>query len=184
MAFARELGVVGADTCRFLAPDGVHGAEILSQGRGEWIVRLGMRDVREAVNMRAADAEGWFMDTGARHFVVTDPGMCGELESLDVEQKGGLLRWDDAFAPMGTNVDFVRLNPDGSLSVRTFEKGVEGETLACGTGITASAIAAHLQWGTGTHCLLHAREADLSVDFTQDGHGARAVFLSGPVTKI
>lgn len=183
VAYARELGVVGSGACRFLAPDGLHRAQILSEGPGEWMVRLGMKDVHNAARVRAGNVEGWFLDTGARHFVVTDAALCAELENMDVEAQGKALRWDNAFAPMGANVNFVRKNADGSLSVRTFEKGVEGETLACGTGITASAIAANLQWGTGTDCLLHARRADLRVDFIQEGCGAREVFLTGPVDK-
>lgn len=184
VAFARELGVTGGGRCRFLAPDGMHVAEILSGQEGRWSVRLGMKDVREAVRMQVAGVRGWFLDTGARHFVVTDESVCAAIGELDVMEKGKALRWEDAFAPMGANIDFVRRNADSSLTVRTFEKGVEGETLACGTGITASAIAANLEWGVVPGSTVHAREADLRVDFKPDGTGAREVFLTGPVEKL
>ena len=81
---------------------------------------------------------GLFLNTGTRHFVK----FVDDVEQIDIDTEGKTLRWDPAFAPVGTNVNFVHVAPDG-LHVRTFEKGVEGETLACGTGLTASAIAAY-----------------------------------------
>jgi diaminopimelate epimerase len=81
---------------------------------------------------------GLFLNTGTRHFVK----FVDDVEMVDIDKEGKALRWDPAFAPIGTNVNFVHVAPDG-LHVRTFEKGVEGETLACGTGLTASAIAAY-----------------------------------------
>ena len=81
---------------------------------------------------------GLFLNTGTRHFVK----FVDDVEKVDIDKEGKALRWDPAFAPVGTNVNFVHVAPDG-LHVRTFEKGVEGETLACGTGLTASAIAAY-----------------------------------------
>ena len=81
---------------------------------------------------------GYYLNTGTRHFVKFVP----DVEVVDVETEGKALRWNEAFAPIGTNVNFVHVAPDG-LHVRTFEKGVEGETLACGTGLTAAAIAAY-----------------------------------------
>ena len=81
---------------------------------------------------------GYFLNTGTRHFVK----FVEDVEQVDVDAEGKAFRWDPAFAPIGTNVNFVHVAPDG-LHVRTFEKGVEGETLACGTGLTASAIATY-----------------------------------------
>jgi len=68
-----------------------------------------------------------------------------DVEAVDIATEGRTARWDPLFAPIGANADFVSVGADGTLHVRTFEKGVEGETLACGTGITASAIAAYLE---------------------------------------
>ena len=84
--------------------------------------------------------DGWFLDTGTRHFVRFVP----DVEAVDIEEEGRRARWDPVFAPVGANANFVSVDAGGVLHVRTFEKGVEGETLACGTGITASAIAAYL----------------------------------------
>ena len=160
VAFADYLGIRPADgtTYRFLAPDGGHTAEIWSQeipgqagndgGAGNdervvadsdrpshptWTVRLKMIDVHGITPMK----DGYFLNTGTRHLVRFVP----EVDGLDMEIDAKPLRWDPAFQPEGTNVNFVEVRSDG-LHVRTFEKGVEGETLACGTGLTASALAA------------------------------------------
>ena len=147
VAFADELGLVprAGGVFRFLAADGPHTGEILRQAQddgarfpgGRKTVRLRMIDVK--VFHPALD--GWFVDTGTRHFVRFVP----DAEAVDVETEGRRARWDPVFAPVGANANFVSVDPDGTLRVRTFEKGVEGETLACGTGITAAAIAAYLE---------------------------------------
>ena len=137
VAFADYLGIRPADgtTYRFLAPDGEHTAEILSRSSEEssWTVRLKMIDVEGITPVKG----GYFLNTGTRHFVK----FVEDVDRVDMEADAKPLRWDPAFQPEGTNVNFVAPGVDG-LRVRTFEKGVEGETLACGTGLTASALAA------------------------------------------
>ena len=144
-AFADWLGIAPSapNHYTFLAPDGLHTAEILSRpdsGCGttdtgkQWTVRLGMIDVdgiREVLG-------GYFLNTGTRHFVK----FVEDVDAIDVAAEGKALRWNEVFAPEGANVNFVQRMPDGTLKIRTYEKGVEGETLACGTGITAAALAA------------------------------------------
>ena len=83
---------------------------------------------------------GWFLDTGTRHFVT----FVDSVDSVDVEGLGRTIRHLPEFGPVGVNVNFVEIIAPGEIAVRTFEKGVEAETLACGTGITASAIASWL----------------------------------------
>ena len=155
VAFADWLGVKASspDHYVFLAPDGPHSATIIarpendraavpeeafgimsSEDCAQWTVRLKMIDVDGIKPVLG----GYFLNTGTRHFVK----FVEDVDSIDVEKEGKELRWDEAFAPEGTNVNFVQRLPDGTLKIRTFEKGVEGETLACGTGITAAAIAA------------------------------------------
>jgi diaminopimelate epimerase len=138
VAFADALGIAPADgrVYRFVAADGGHTGEILSRDGACKTVRIKMIDVRTFYPV----LDGWFVDTGTRHFVRFVP----DVEAVDVETEGRTARWDPVFAPVGANANFVSVDPDGTLRVRTFEKGVEGETLACGTGITASAIAAYL----------------------------------------
>ena len=112
----------------FRAPDGLHTGEILERPDGStgsptdrWIVRIKMIDVHGITPMLG----GLFLNTGTRHFVK----FVDDVEKVDIDKEGKALRWDPAFAPVGTNVNFVHVAPDG-LHVRTFEKGVEGETLA------------------------------------------------------
>lgn len=179
VAFADLVGVKPFHTADYLfeAPDGLHRAQILSHLGECKIVKLWMGDVR---SYRRVDSDSWFVDTGARHLVrfVQD----GALDTLDVDALGRTLRWDAAFAPEGVNVDFACREAGGALRVRTFEKGVEAETKACGTGITACAIAAQLQGLGGDRWEVQALEDTLSVEF--DGPSADGVFsnvrLTGP----
>jgi len=137
VAFADYLGIrpASGEVFLFRAPDGPHTGVILERPEeGLWEVRIKMIDVQGITPMLG----GYFLNTGTRHFVK----FVDDVEKVDVAAEGKALRWDPAFAPVGTNVNFVHIAPDG-LHVRTFEKGVEGETLACGTGLTASAIAAY-----------------------------------------
>jgi diaminopimelate epimerase len=126
---------------------------------------------------------GFFLNTGTRHFVKFVP----DVEQVDIDTEGKELRWNEAFAPVGTNVNFVHIAPDG-LHVRTFEKGVEGETLACGTGLTASAIAAsHAGVPSATPGVyrLRARQDWLSVSFRPDADEKFTdVYLTGPARLL
>ena len=135
-------------------------------GTDFWTVRLGMIDVDGVREMLG----GYFLNTGTRHFVK----FVEDVDAVDIEKEGKELRWNEAFAPEGTNVNFVQVC-DAYLKIRTFEKGVEGETLACGTGITASAIVARTS-------RVQARRGDmLEVDFEQVGpESFRNIHLTGP----
>ena len=166
VAFAAELGIIN-DECEFEAPDGIHRAWINGS-----TVRLSMSEPSELFRV----LDGWFINTGARHFVK----FVLDVKSVDVGVEGRILRNHPAFAPEGANVDFVQRNPDGSLSIRTFEKGVERETLACGTGITAAALVSlHIDGTTPNPVTIHATEADLFVEKTPSG-----IFLTGPAIRI
>lgn len=183
-AFADSLGIKPAAGRAFLfeAPDGLHSAEIISQRGNSCIVRLNMIDVTEY----RRELGGWFVNTGTRHLVLFVP----DVESVDVEREGREHRWNPVFAPEGVNVNFVSPAQDGHLlCVRTFEKGVEAETLACGTGITASAVAAYLQSGAvsdggSVSYEIQARQDRLSVEFVPDGDCFREVYLTGPAQMI
>lgn len=191
VAFSSFLGLVPADgkLFRFVAADGEHTGEIVSSEGDVATVRLGMIDCSEYHPV----LDGWFLNTGTRHFVK----FVGDVESLDIESEGRRYRWDEKFAPLGVNANFVQKLADGSLKVRTFEKGVEAETLACGTGLTACAIASWLDshegsretaslWGS-VRVALHARIADLKVDFKAPERADAAfkeVFLTGPAELV
>ena len=182
VAFADYLGIKPASGSVFLfmAPDGLHTGEILERPEdGLWTVRIKMIDVQGITPMLG----GYFLNTGTRHFVK----FVDDVKRVDVDAEGKALRWDPAFAPIGTNVNFVHVAPDG-LHVRTFEKGVEGETLACGTGLTACALVAHhagVPTATPGAYRLRARQDWLSVNFTPGADEKFTdVYLTGPARLV
>ncbi len=132
--FARHLGI-GGERVRFDSLDGPHTAHIRSAGPFRGTVELGMIDVGGI-----AKGDGWwFLNTGVPHYVeFTD-----DIAHTDVAGRGRAIRRDTARFPEGTNVDFVQIAGEGLLRVRTYERGVEAETLACGTGATAAALVAN-----------------------------------------
>ena len=194
VSFAADLGVVsGKFPVVFEASDGLHTAVIQSGSKNlPRMVRLKMKDV-EGVDI-FPDGKSCFLDTGTRHLVKIVEG----VKDYPVLEEGRTLRHDKRFAPLGTNVDFVEAADDADgtlLKVRTFEKGVEDETLACGTGIVASAISAYslqIPWDVcpegGVSYRVRAAIADLSVDFKPSGSGADLVaadvWLTGPTAFI
>lgn len=129
--FAHHLGI-GGQIKHFDARDGEHSARLLdTEGlRGE--IELGMTDVR---SIQTGDG-WWFVNTGVPHYVE----FVEDLDSVDITGRGRTIRYDTARFTQGTNVNFVQITGSGSLRIRTYERGVEAETLACGTGATAAAI--------------------------------------------
>lgn len=216
VAFAADCGAVSPDsTIVFDAADGEHIASIPENGmKGEKTVRLKMKDVSGITAYPEED--GFFLDTGTRHYVKFVSG----LADYPVLSEGPVLRHDSRFAPVGTNVNFVEvaggpastvrtirtakgdsstLEAEGQastvLAIRTFEKGVEYETLACGTGIVASAMASFVRGvppsrtaGETVAYSVRAAIADLSVEFVphrNDGlFCASDVYLTGPACFI
>ena len=186
VAFADYLGIrpSSGGVFLFMAPDGLHTGEILERpSEGLWTVRIQMIDVQGITPMLG----GYFLNTGTRHFVK----FVEDVEQVDVDAEGKALRWNEAFAPIGTNVNFVHVAPDG-LHVRTFEKGVEGETLACGTGLTAAAIAAAFAGAlppndprSSRAIAVRARQDWLSVNFTPGADEKFTdVYLTGPARLV
>lgn len=216
VAFAADCGAVSPDsTIVFDAADGEHIASIPENGmKGEKAVRLKMKDVSGITAYTEED--GFFLDTGTRHYVKFVSG----LADYPVLSEGPVLRHDSRFAPVGTNVNFVEvaggpastvrtictakgdsstLEAEGQastvLAIRTFEKGVEYETLACGTGIVASAMASFVRGvppsrtaGETVAYSVRAAIADLSVEFVphrNDGlFCASDVYLTGPACFV
>lgn len=153
----------------FLAYDGPHEAYIQTWDGHRGMVRLGMRSIA-ADSIRQIEG-GWFLDTGSPHFVLP----VSDLEHYDVVGEGRRWRNRADLFPEGTNVDFIEPLPDGSLSVRTYERGVEDETWSCGTGVTACAIV------SGAPHLLIARGGPFYVEFSPKGSSFENVHLTGPV---
>ncbi len=159
----------------FSGYDGEHSSTIISWDGSKGIVRLKMRDISD---IRPC-LDGWFLDTGSPHYVQ----VVTKLGGYDVFNKGRELRNRKDIFPEGTNVDFIEPQADGTLYVRTYERGVEDETYSCGTGVTASALVYGTRIIDGTDQVkLYAPGGSFTVDFDAFGNGARDVFLIGPVS--
>ncbi len=168
--FALRSGIAGAKQ-RFLAFDGLHEAIVARD-----TVRLQIGDVYEHRKIGG----NYFIDTGSPHYVV----FADDLDNLNVVEEGRKLRWSPLFAPGGTNVNFVRIDDKG-ISIRTFERGVEDETLACGTGATASVIASILAGRFDRAPVsVRARGGALSVDFKIQKDKITDIWLTGPVSFV
>ena len=172
-AFANRLGVVGINA-HFMAADGPHHAKIETQDARITRVELSMKDV-----IPADIGENFvILNTGTPHYVmfVEDP------DSIDLMTEGAKLRYAPAYAPIGINVDFARY-ADDQIYVRTYEKGVEAETLSCGTGVTASAISASIFTGRDNYQVL-TRGGKLAVTFERIEETFTNIRLTGPATFV
>ena len=189
VAFAADRGLKHFD---FAAADGFHTAQILEDKEGVKIVRLKMTDVPgyeryETLTGVNVESDGYFLDTGTRHYVRFVSG----LEQYDIVSEGRDIRYNAVqLQPVGANVNFVE-SYDGGIKVRTYEKGVEDETFACGTGIVASCLASYVH-GLKPTSVCHdgrvrydvrAKRDGLSVDFIP-GRLAKDVWLTGPATYV
>ncbi len=169
--FAEYLGIVKSE-CRFLAVDGQHYAKISDK-----TIELQMIDVS---NWKLLNTD-YEIYTGSPHYIK----WVNELSKLDVLSEGRNIRYNNVYNADGINVNFIEETLNG-INVRTYERGVEDETLSCGTGVTACAMACALK---------HNRTAEQSVDintpggklkvqFNIDSNGFNHVFLIGPAEKV
>jgi diaminopimelate epimerase len=122
-----------------------------------------------------------FLNTGVPHAVL----FVRSVRSVDVAQLGRAIRYHCAFGPSGTNVNFVEIGRGNRIHVRTYERGVEGETLACGTGVVASSILSNLRRGLRSPILVTTRGGDhLRVGFSMVNGQTRKVTLQGPARIV
>lgn len=172
VAFARDLGVIEQDTV-FMAVDGLHHANI----QGEQ-VQLGMIDV----NNFFRDGEAYILQTGSPHYVE----FVSELADLDVFTVGGAIRNNETYKTDGINVNFVEKEGEDAYFCRTFERGVEDETFACGTGATAAAMAIALQEQREGHQEIGIRVlgGQLRIAFDKQGDSFTNVWLHGPAKSV
>jgi diaminopimelate epimerase len=171
VAFAKDLGLIDKQA-QFLSTDGEHEAWINATGE----VSLKMHDV---TTIEKGDGY-YYLNTGSPHYIST----VADVKTVNVKAEGSAIRNNDRFREEGTNVNFVEFN-DFDLAIRTYERGVESETLSCGTGVTAAALcmadAKGLQEGI---IYVSAVGGDLKVGFKRNGHEFKDIWLIGPATAV
>ncbi|WP_324757384.1 diaminopimelate epimerase [Sphingobacterium thalpophilum] len=171
VAFARDLGII-TDKTVFLAVDGIHHATLSPD-----LVDLQMIDV----DSFQRDGEAYILQTGSPHYVdfVTD------LQKKNVFQEGSAIRNNDTYKKEGINVNFIEKEGEGYF-LRTFERGVEDETYACGTGATAAAMAVALQQNLegDIHIPIRVLGGQLYISFHKKGTQFTNVFLKGPAEFV
>jgi diaminopimelate epimerase len=133
--------------------------------------------LKEKVKLSSGETEIHSLNTGVPHAVLIVP----DADKAMVGPMGNEIRFHSHFAPKGTNVNFVQILGGNSIRVRTYERGVEGETLACGTGVTASALIVHALHQTSSPISVKVQGGDtLEVSFKRNGDKFEAVHLKGP----
>ncbi len=172
VAFAKSLNVI-ENEATFIATDGLHNATILENGN----VSLQMKDVEEL----KIENDYVFLNTGSPHHVM----MVDDLENQDVKTIGAKIRYSDLYGKAGSNVNFVKQRTKNHFALRTYERGVEDETLSCGTGATAVAIAMNAIDKTNSHTIkLDVEGGRLEVSFDKVDDRYINVFLKGPATFV
>lgn len=168
---AKYLGWIG-DTCRFNSNDGDHDAVVDGN-----IVKLKMHDVREV----AHNGQDYITNTGSPHYVVLRDDL-----NFDIVEHAKSIRYSPPFKEKGINVNYIKSTTD-SLQIRTYERGVEDETLSCGTGVTAAVIVEYAD--SNNQASSHVRKVEtqggsLAVSFDKTEDGFENIFLMGPAVRV
>ncbi|WP_353084949.1 diaminopimelate epimerase [Flavobacterium sp.] len=172
VAFAKSLGMIN-DKTTFIATDGLHHATILDNGH----ISLQMKDVSDV----KIENEYVFLNTGSPHHVA----MVNDIQNKDIKKDGAAIRYSDLYGKEGSNVNFVSQLGDANFRLRTYERGVEDETLSCGTGATATAIAMHSLGNTNSNAIaIEVEGGKLTVSFDKTNAGYEKVMLEGPATFV
>lgn len=177
VAFAKYLDIINSET-NFLAVDGPHYATISE--KGDW-VSLQMIDV-DTIEKDEDSPEALVLNTGSPHYVTC----VTELNQKDVFKEGQAIRYNHKYADKGINVNFVEEFGDDRYYVRTYERGVEDETYACGTGVTAVALAMAKKKDLSgqINTAISVKGGQLNVRFNYDGTRFSNIFLEGPATYV
>lgn len=171
VAFAKFLNII-EENCIFNAIDGVHEAKV----DNEMNVQLKMKDVHQIEKL----ANCYILDTGSPHYVK----MVKNIQDINVKKQGAKIRYSDDFKNVGINVNFVQLE-NNKLHIRTYERGVEDETLSCGTGVTAAALASFssslIQYNQVN---IKTSGGELQVKFDKSVKGFSNIWLIGPTQQV
>ena len=173
VAYAHKLGLIGVNT-KFKAIDGYHKAQVISNNQ----VRLKMNDIS---NISYFD-KGIVLDSGSPHYLELND----DISNINVKKEGRRIRKSEAFRPDGINVNFIQKKNNKKFLIRTYERGVEDETLACGTGAVAAAVGMHYIGKTEgeTKIELHALGGLLLVDFSYSNKIYENIHLQGPTNYV
>lgn len=170
-AFAHRLGLI-KNSCHFIATDGPHHAIVQFDGQ----VSLQMIDVSD---IEVISENELLLDTGSPHYIKKVVGLSG----LDIITEGRKIRFNDRFKVQGVNVNFIEVIND-TLHIRTYERGVEDETLACGTGVTAAAVAMSFWGSTNDSFDIKAVGGDLNVSLERSESSYQNIWKTGPATFV
>lgn len=171
VAFAKKLGII-SDTCNFRAVDGLHTGKINSDGS----ISISVKNV----NGVEKDNIHFFIDTGSPHYIV----YVNDLDKVNIVARAQTIRFSERFKDAGTNVNFVQ-EVDNHIKVRTYERGVENETLSCGSGVTACALSYAITHPGINECLVETGGGNLKVNFISgESDTFTAVILTGPAHFI
>lgn len=176
--FAHDQKIIG-DKTLFLAIDGPHHGKINENGS----VSLQMIDV----NGYEKDSDNFILQTGSPHYVIFSE----ETRTLNIVEEARKVRYNERFKEFGINVNFVQPISENEIYVRTYERGVEDETLSCGTGVVASALAFALQNGgfenlsqQSGSISVQTKGGKLQVDYVRNGDQFTNVWLNGSAVKV
>ncbi|MFQ3350940.1 MAG: diaminopimelate epimerase [Candidatus Marivariicella framensis] len=169
--FAYFLKIIKSSTV-FLAIDGPHEAQIISDSK----VILKMNNIDEILKFKNYT----FIDSGSPHHIIEK----SKIDLIDVKQIGSKIRYSKIYSPNGVNVNFIKKTSSKEFMVRTYERGVEDETLSCGSGAVASAIAMHSKGRTSQNKIkIKTLGGDLVVSF-KFNKTYSGVTLEGPVKQV
>lgn len=163
--FVSEIHLIDKKEMSFEAFDGIHNAIVNTE-----TISISMRDVNEI----RIDEHGNFINTGSPHLVIEKI----KVDEVNIMDEGSKLRYDKKYEPIGTNVNFIQAI-DGGIKIRTYEKGVEDETLSCGTGVTAAALVYASLHKTNSMVNVMTKGGKLHVSFTQNNNSFTNIKLEG-----
>ncbi len=178
--YANKIGAAG-ETMVFRSIAGPIRAQLTNRGSKVQLTNVQLPSAPLNVPVDDKTLDIWFLNTGVPHAVI----QVDDLDKLEVKKLGAAIRNHQQFAPSGTNVNFISLHDGDKLSIRTYERGVEDETLACGTGSVASSIIAGCYLGKSSPVTAVTRSGEeLVIHFSRQGGQIVDVFLEGGATLV
>ena len=169
--FAKKLKIISSNKVCFRAIDGIHKA-IIEKNK----ISLEILDVKEII--KEEDKGAIFLDTGSPHVVK----FLNNLDKIDVYKQGRAIRYNPLYKEKGVNVNFVEILSHDTIKIRTYERGVENETLSCGTGVSAAAIVSYeMKKINTTNIFIETKGGPLEVSFHKEKGVYKKIWLSGEV---